>query len=198
MISGDTANIPREAGAGYLHTGHKVDPNYYQWRLEAIKITIPHFKEEDIHTYALTANEFQLIQGLAIYYALGEDYPKAIGIYQQLWESISKTHVGVPKLNTSALFNNHSHNLCKLEQFDNALEIAAAGKKICMRNNTFKLLPNYAVTDALCHFGLGNKEKSLAYAAMAYYSACITEHPAIKAHMGKFAYENFGIKFIGV
>jgi len=187
----------KEAGTKYLQSGYNASELLMQRRLEALKITIPDYNEEMIHTYRLTDMEFNIIHSLALYKCTSGELPQGLEMFKKLRECMTTHKVDINSQGNyiPILMSNYSFYTSEAGQYEEALGIALEGEAVCIKSGLYYLLPLYAINKSIYTFKLGRKEESRLYLTMAYYGSCLTGHKAINELAIKNANENYGIEF---
>ena len=172
----------KEAGAKYLQSGYSASELLMRRRLEALKITIPDYNEELIHTYRLTDMEFNIIHSLAIYNCTSGELQRGLEMFRKLRESILTHKIDVNSQGNfiPILMSNYSFYTSEAGQYEKALVIALEGEAVCIRYGLYYLLPLYAINKSIYTYKLGREDESRLHLTMAYYGSCLTGHKAIK------------------
>lgn len=148
-------------------------PNFPDILLDALKITCPHFDENNIESYYLTYNEIILLNKYAAYFLNTGDATKASDVYERILRHLdSKCVDDIQKAHMySTVILNYSSSLGRVGRLNEALAALSAGE--CFERNHGRLieLPAYAFNKGYGMMMLGMNEESIPYFALAYYGS---------------------------
>jgi len=151
------------------------NPEFEKQLIEALALTWPDYNEDDLYRKPLTYNESIIIDCLAISYMASEDYKRACKIYEALISNLDRRYVDVREKSRmyAGLIYNYSICLAKLDRRSDALEIIQQAEEFEQRHGVLNVLPLLTYNKAFNLYEKSEKEKSLAYFAMAYYGFTI-------------------------
>jgi len=152
-------------------------PQMEQILLDALKLTWPDFDEEDINHKPLTLDESVLINCLAIHCSTIGNLKRASKIYEALIYNMNKRYVDEyekARMYSSVMFN-YSTCLGKLDRRRDALEIIEEAEEFERKRGALTPLPLLIANKAYNLYERSEKEKSLAYFAMAHYGFMMFE-----------------------
>jgi len=159
---------------------------------EAINMTIPNFDENDVHKYNLTFDEILILNRIAIRHSSMMNQLKAVSLLEKLLQNLDENYVD--ERERMRLYNfilaNYCNELVGLGMFDKALENAGKGWKLELKWDFFKVLPSFAATKAIVYLKQGEKEKSIPYFTMVYFSSLLTNRLDNAELIQKFILEN--------
>ena len=140
---------------------------------EALNISLPRFDESKIPKYYLSFDEIQLINRLGGYCYDGGNFRKAAFIFEALIQNMDSHYVDeYEKMRMYIpLLCNYANSILELNCLDEALEISDKGWRLELKHKLFDCLPRFAGLKAEVYFKNGEKEKSMPYLALAYYSS---------------------------
>lgn len=170
----------------------------YSWEeqqalfLDAIRLTVPDFDEEDILCHIYSYDEIKLITQLAVSYGAGGRHEKAIDLFGQLLKYIRKngnisTHAAkrVPMI-----AYNYALQLGLAGRYADAIDIAERGCQASLEICHYKFLPGLAHIRAECYYRLGKMEKSEDLYRQAYYTYKLigdeVNRPILEAEANKY------------
>ena len=154
---------------GYEH------PDVRTMLLEAMRMTRPKFDESRIELYPLTHTESILVNMLAIHYMQSGDLKSASKIYEALIYNLNRRYVDEfekARMYATVMFN-LSSCLGRMGRRHEALRIIEAAERFERDRGRLTELCNLIYNRAYNYYMLGEKEKSLPYFAIAYYSGLI-------------------------
>lgn len=139
--------------------------------MEAMKLTCPQFNPEEIKKCLYTSNEVKIINQLAITYSNEGNRLEAIGILRQLYKYLLKHYSNNPSLRklVTTVALNYATFLDGIKQYQKAIEIAEAGRKMCLDYRYYHSLSGLLEVQAECYYFLGEEEKSKDMYYQAYY-----------------------------
>lgn len=130
--------------------------------LKAIRLTSPNFRLNRISLGLYSENEIRLINSMATLNAENGDPHEAVDILKQLFaylKASTKLAPGVRALIPMVAFN-YSRELCAIERYDKAIEIAEYGKSLCVEWGYYLFLPDLLAVLAECYFYKNEPRKS--------------------------------------
>ncbi len=139
--------------------------------LEAIRLTSSKFDLQRIEAGLYTENEIKLINNIATCYLRAERHYEAIDVLKQLLHYI-QTHLDkIPPNRTHIplVTFNYARELEIVGRFDEAIEIAQYGRRICVDYGHYQLLPDLLAILAECHYHQGNREESAELYRQSFY-----------------------------
>lgn len=167
----------------------------YNYAVDAIKITKPHFNEELIDTYILFYDEIIIINQIATAHFYISSTEKSTDTLLMLKASMDKGYIDYDeKIRTYiTILYNITKNLGILKRYDECLEICDIGIELCQKYQNTYLHPMLLYYKACCLLYLEKKEEGIsilekAYALFIGYDR-LTELAEIKSYVEK----EFGI-----
>ena len=144
--------------------------NMYNYALEAIKITKPHFDDSKIESYAMSLDEVWLINQFAIACFLKDLPEKSAGIFTALKSAIDRRDVyGDELINTYAsLLYNLSKNLSLLKRYEECLNVCDEGIEWSTKHRNSFHHPLFMSNKSYCLLHLGRKEEAVGLLKMVY------------------------------
>lgn len=139
--------------------------------LEALHLTAPGFDPDNIERFRYTQEEAGLINQLAITYAQSGETDRAIAIYRQLLHYIQKNNRQLSRYagQLTMVSLNYAIELDKTGRYEEAIEIAEAGRKACVSYSEHQFHPGLLYVMAECWHHLGDDEASRELYTQAYY-----------------------------
>jgi len=138
--------------------------------LQAIKMTIKDFNEQEIEKYNMCFDEITLVNKLALEYTKVGEHERSLMILEKLKASMDMYYVDQEEKARTYIMvlYNLSKRYGDYKRFPEEIDLCEIAIKMCYKNNKLKLLPhvftNYAC--ALCE--TENKQKGAEYFAQAY------------------------------
>ncbi|MCL2187127.1 MAG: hypothetical protein FWB87_00005, partial [Defluviitaleaceae bacterium] len=173
MLVEDVCIRNQDAGANFQTLYYKLEATHIERTLQAIKITIPDFNEEKICIYRFTEIEFLLVNQLAMIYCHANEVARGVNIFKQMKENLRVTgDKGSPTFITLTL-HNLSHFMCALgpQVMDEILQYAKEGERYALHIGEFKVLPQYAITQAATLAASNRKDEGTPFLPLAYYGS---------------------------
>lgn len=138
---------------------------------DAIRMTNPRFDLDDIGRGLYTTDEIKIINQLALAYSQAEKHLNAIGIFDQLSKYIRKHFRNIPlsRAKLNIVLYNYARELRIIEQYQQAIEVAEEGQRICLNYGHYHSLPGLLAIQAECYHFLGDITKSRDFYHQAYY-----------------------------
>jgi len=139
--------------------------------LKAIRLTVPWFDVDHVGLGPYSTEELRLIEKIAGTYTYGEQYEKAVRIYQAALEYLEANGLRLPQYSTlyAWLTFGYSRTLCRMGQFQKALDLAEAGWKCCVDSGKYHTLAFLLWLRAECYFKMGNTQPCTALLYQAHY-----------------------------
>lgn len=139
--------------------------------LEALRITVPNLDLEEINLSLYTLDETSLLNQIAAAYAEMGQPKKAIDIYRQLLKYVQKHYCDLSRYagKFALVAHNYTHTLLLDGRYDDALEIAELGWKVCVEYAHYQFLPGLLDLLGGCWFYKGDREKCIEYYRCAYH-----------------------------
>lgn len=145
--------------------------------LDAIRITSPRFDLDNISAGLYTENEIKLINNIGLCYLRAGRHYDSIDVFKQLlrylqnnWKKIPPNRALIP-----LVASNYARELEIVKRFDEAVEIAEYGRKICVDYGHYQVLPSLMFILAECHYHKGEYAESKELYRQAYYLYKIIE-----------------------
>ncbi len=135
--------------------------------LEALRLTAPRFDPEEIGQLRYTWDEIQLINQIAMVYAMAGQRKTAIGLYGQLLKYLKKNMESKKYLCLVSF--NYARELAASKRYEDAIEVAEIGRKTCVERGHYQFLPGLLAIEAECAYFLGNRDCSIELYCQAYY-----------------------------
>ena len=163
--------------------------------LDAIYVTNSKFDLDQMGSFRYTQAEIELINQIAITYALEGNRDAAISIYRQLLtyiqENNQQLHYYAGQL-TMVTFN-YVRELVAMEKYEEAIAIAEVGRKVCVKYDNHQLHPQLLAILANCYAHLGNREKSRKFYERAFCMYEAFEDLNNLAHLRNDAEDTLGL-----
>ena len=197
----------------------EVDEEHLRLLNEAIRVTIPDYREDRISSLRLTHYESCIINAIAKNYTVIDqnaiadqlqqldsgDWPentewlaRSVSVYERLRESIRKSYIDestkVRFYNT--LVYNLALKLDNMRRHEEALVYADECELLSRRYGVFSMLNSIVNVKAIILSNLERDDDAIPYAAMAYYSGSLTNSEKTMDVTMEFA-EYLGISFTG-
>ena len=135
--------------------------------LEAIHLTSPRFDLDNLSNCLYCSNEVVIISRLAIAYSDCDQRSKTIDIYSQLLDLLlnrTPEHSHLP-----LVAHNYALYLTLEERLEEAVEIAELGRKTCLRQEHYHVLPRFLHIEAECYYLMSKPKRSAELYRSAYY-----------------------------
>ena len=139
--------------------------------LEALHLTTPDLDLEEINLGLYSLEETSLLNAIACDYAQMGQLKKAIDIYRQLLKYVQKHYCDLSRYagKFALVAHNYTHTLLLDGRYDDALEIAELGWKVCVEYAHYQFLPGLLELLGECWFYKGDREKCIEYYRCAYH-----------------------------
>lgn len=139
--------------------------------LEAIRLTVPRFDLETLGDRLYSINETGIISQIAETYSDAGQHEKAAGIFSQLLTYVREHYQNVlhPSRHLSPVTLSYARELCLLGRYEEALDAAELGQKLCLDYGYCQALPGLLAVMAECRGAMGDHEQSAALYCQAYY-----------------------------
>jgi len=146
--------------------------------LDAIRLTVPKFDEEDISSRIYNLDEIKIIIQIAVNCTGRGQHKKAIDLLGQLLKYVQKHfgHFTQSAKQLSHIAHNYALELAFVGRYDDAIEVAELGRRTAMEYGYYYVLPGIAHIMAECHYRLGNVAKSRELYYQAYYGYKIIDN----------------------
>lgn len=130
--------------------------------LEALWLTAPDFDISRIDNFRYTQEETELINKIAITYALEGDRKTAIAVYQRLLDYIQKNNQQLSRYanQLTLVAYNYARELDMDGQYDEAVRVAELGRKAAVQYGYYQFLPGLLHILAECWHYLRDDQKS--------------------------------------
>ena len=132
--------------------------------MQAICLTVPCFDLGKIEQFLYSTDEIKIINQMGIAYSDDGQNEKAADIYDQLLKYVRKhfeeaiTSVGIVPM----IYFNYARVLDLCGHYQKGAELAAEGKKACLKYGHYQYLPHCLEIEAECCHFLGQDKKSAA------------------------------------
>lgn len=166
--------------------------------LSALRLTVPNLDLEEINLGLYSMEETTLLNKIAIAYADIGQIKKAIDIYRQLLKYVQKHYSnGMSRYagKFSLVACNYTNMLFKVGRYDDALEVAELGRKLCVEYAHYQFLPPIIHLIGECYFRQGdvNKCKECYRDAYCLYKVIGDEHNRLR--LEKSITDHLGLEF---
>ena len=163
--------------------------------LEAIKITMPKYKEEDINEYWLSRQETAIIESIAATYALMNQRDKAIELQYRIKDNFENRYMDVESRQSRymPIIYNLTVDLGLSGRHSEALELCNDGIEACKRFSAYRFLPLISFNKACSLLELGDLEACKALLVETYFSFKLQERFDNVEKMEGYVKEKFGI-----
>lgn len=139
--------------------------------LEAIRMTSPKFDLEQIGQGLYTENEIKLINNIATCYLRAGRHYDAIDVLKQLLRYLQAHLQKIPpnRAHIPMVAYNYARELEIVKRFDEAIEMAEYGRKICVDYGHYQCLPDIIAILAECHYHQGDRDESAELYRQSFY-----------------------------
>lgn len=166
--------------------------------LEALRLTVPNLDLEEINLCLYSMEETTLLNKIAVTYAQMAQQKKAIDIYRQLLKYVQK-HYCEEMSRYAGKFAliacNYTNVLFMAGRYDDALEVAELGRKICVEYPHYQFLPGILDLMGGCYFYQGDLDKCKEYYRDAYCLYKIIGDDHNRLLLEKAAKDRLGLEF---
>ena len=135
--------------------------------MKAIRLTVPRFDLDELSKFLYSTGEVAVINKIAINYFRCGQQQKAFDIYGQLLKLVLKRTPNHKYLLLIAY--NYARHLVLEDRLEEALEISEIGRKTCIKQEHYYLLPKFLHVEAECLYFTGRADKSKGFYRSAYY-----------------------------
>lgn len=165
--------------------------------LDAIHLTSHSFDLNEIERGLYTTDEIKIINQLALTYVYEDRHMDAIRIYDQLYKYIHKHFHNIPptRAHLSMVSFNYAREMLAIGQYERAIEIAEAGRKICLDYGYYSSLAGLLSVMAESYHFLGDDAKSKDLYYQTYYLSKATGNEDGMEITRKEAKEYFALDF---
>lgn len=165
--------------------------------MEAIYLTVPKFDLEEIGNHLYSFDEVKIINQIAGAYSENGQNKKATDIYYQLLKYIRKHFRDALESNgmLPMVTYNYARELDICRRYEDALEIAEEGSRVCVKYGHYQFLPGHIAIMAECYHILGKDDKSKEKYYQAYFMYRALEEEANAEIVKKEAVEYLGLTF---
>ncbi len=135
---------------------------------DALRLTSPRFDLDELSRCLYCADEVVIINKIAVNYFRCGQQQEAIDIYRQLLKLVLKrtpNHKYIP-----LIAYDYARSLVLEDQLKEALEISEIGRKTCIKQEHYYLLPKFLHTEAECNYFIGETDRSAELYRSAYYT----------------------------
>lgn len=163
--------------------------------LEALRLTIPHFDLKEINKSRYSIDETRIINQIAITFVENGEKETAIEIFQQLLQYVYEHDRNLAQYagHISLVAHNYACVLDLEGRYEEAIEIALWGKKVCIEYAHYQFLPGFLAILAECNFLCGKEKESARFYRQAHILYQIIED---KRNLEKIDAE--AIKYLGI
>ena len=166
--------------------------------LEALRITVPNLDLEEINLGLYSMDETTLLNKVAVAYVQMGQEKKAIDIYRQLLKYVQKRYCdGMSRYagKFALVAHNYTRTLFAVRRYDDALEVAELGRKVCVEYAHYQFLPGLLDLMGGCYFYQGDSEKCKEYYRDAHCLYRIIGDDHNRLLLEKAAKERLGLEF---
>lgn len=166
--------------------------------LEALRITVPNLDLEEINLSLYTLDETSLLNQIAAAYAEMGQPKKAIDIYRQLLKYVQKRYCdGMSRYagKFALVAHNYTRTLFAVKRYDDAIEVAELGRKVCVEYAHYQFLPGLLDLMGGCYFYQGDLDKCKEYYRDAHCLYRIIGDDHDRLLLEKEAKEHLGLEF---
>lgn len=151
---------------GPYSTGEKL-----AMQLEAIRMTCPRFDPEDFRRGHYSLDETRLINQIAKTYSQLGESKRATDMYDQLLKYVEKNdrELAGYAAHFCLIAHNYAINLGKGKRYEESIEIAEKGRRLCISQGSYQFLPGFLAIQAENYYFLGEIERSKELYLHAYY-----------------------------
>ncbi|MCL2168866.1 MAG: helix-turn-helix domain-containing protein [Defluviitaleaceae bacterium] len=140
--------------------------------MEAIKISIPVFKEQHIYKYLLSKEDIAIITGMGIVYSRENRLNDAIELLYRLKDNFDSRYMcnEAKGGHYPMLIYNLTKNLGNAEKYDEAIALCDVGIQACKDLGKLRFLPKIMINKAVSLHKIGDKETSKMLIRRAYHA----------------------------
>ena len=162
---------------------------------DAIKLTIPLYKEDDVGEYLLSRQGIELVNMTAISYFEESRLEQAIDIMYKLKKSCEKFRFDAASRSTELILiiTNLTKYLGIAGRHKEVVELCDYGKRLCLDSGSLILLPKIIYNKAHALHALGDKEPCERLVKQAYYACDLFELYIEKEIIHNGAASKFGV-----
>ncbi|MCL2362789.1 MAG: helix-turn-helix domain-containing protein [Defluviitaleaceae bacterium] len=159
----------------FINTYGAANPECEKMLLQALALTWPDYNERGIYRKPLTHNESVIIDCLAVCYMATGDYKRASKIYDAMLENLDSRCVDEQEKSRMYAGLSYNYSIClgKLDRRRDAMEVIVKAVDFDRSHSSMLALPLLIYNKAFNLYERNEKEKSLAYFAMALYGFMI-------------------------
>ena len=163
--------IVSEDVALFINENSHTHPDVEKKLLDALKLSMPLFDEENIRKLPLTRVEREILTQLAAHYMQAGSLKRAASMYDAIIANERKYVVDEYEMARSFGVNSFNYSTClgRMERRHEALEVIDEALSFTMSRKRLTTTPALIVNKAYNLMKLGKKEESLAYFAMASF-----------------------------
>jgi len=168
-----------------------------EW-LDVIKMTIPHYDENDIENYFLSINEISAISSSVKFHDENSNFEKSIKIYNKLKINIEKNFIENNFENNtiySSILLGLATYLYYNNDFEEALEICNQGQKFCKNVFTYVHYFYFLTIKTMVYLKMNDVKKYKSLLLKLYLVYDLLEIPVEKAKIKWFILENLKKEF---
>ncbi len=166
--------------------------------LEALRLTVPNLDLEEINLGLYSMEETTLLNKIAVAYAQMGQPKRAIDIYRQLLKYVQK-HYSDGMSQCAGKFAlvacNYTNVLFMVGRYNDALEIAELGRKVCVEYPHYQFLPGILDLMGGCYFYLGDLNKCEEYYRDAHCLYKVIGNDRDRLLLEKAVKERLGVEF---
>lgn len=139
--------------------------------LQALRLTVPNLDLEEIDLGLYSLKETSLLNAIACAYAKMGQMKTTIDIYRQLLKYVQKHYHDLSRYGGkfALVAQNYTHALLLDGRYDDALEVAELGWKICVEYAHYQFLPGLLDLLGGCWFYKGDRQKCKQFYRRAYH-----------------------------
>ncbi|MCL2169953.1 MAG: helix-turn-helix domain-containing protein [Defluviitaleaceae bacterium] len=163
--------------------------------MEAIKITVPAYKEEDVSEYWLSKQEMAIIETMSGMYFRMDQKERAINLLYQVKENFEKRYMDVESKQSRymPIIYNLTKYLGLADRHEEVLALCDKGIEACKRYSAFRFLPLISFNKACSLFELGDIESCKTLLTDVYFTFRLQERFENVKLMEEYAKDVLGI-----
>lgn len=168
-----------------------------EMQLAALRLTVPKFDLDNLAKRRYSGSETQIINQIAGTYSHSGEHTKALRLYKQLYEYVSKSddQLSTYAAHFTLIAHNYARELGIQKYYDKSIEIAEQGKWASVNYGYYQYLPGFLAIMGECYYQLGEEEKSKKLCVQAHYLYEVLEDEKAMCIIDPDIQERFHIKF---
>lgn len=139
--------------------------------LRSLRLTVPNFDLDKLCVRRYSIKETQIINQIAGIYSKSGDHPKALRLYQQLFEYVEKhdDRLSVFAPHFTLIAHNYARELGISKFYHDSIEIAERGRQVSVKYGYYQFLPGFLYIAGESYYRLGEERKSKKLMVRAHY-----------------------------